>query len=99
MDIQKNFHIFFIFYIKSIIYLIQILINHILLTLSNILNIQKSRKIQKFLTVRYTTYDIYILLYSGYKVDICTIFNFVLNRDGELRYESFYNYRSVYERK
>ena len=98
MDIQKNFRIFFIFYIKSIIYLIQILINHILITLSNILNIQKSRKIQKFLTVRYTTYDIYILLYSDY-VNICAIFNFVLNRDGEMRYENLYNYRSVYERK
>ena len=41
MDIQKNFRIFFIFYIKSIIYPIQILINRILITLSNILNIQK----------------------------------------------------------
>ena len=97
MDIQKNFRIFFIFYIKSIIYPIQILINRILITLSNILNIQKYRKIQNFLTVRYT-YDIYILLYSDY-VNICAIFNFVLNRDGEMRYENLYNYRSVYERK
>ena len=94
MDIQKNFRIFFIFYIKSIIYPIQILINRILITLSNILNIQKYRKIQNFLTVRYT-YDIYILLYSDY-VNICAIFYFVLSRDGELRYENIYNHRSLY---